>query len=58
MKTHCSNMNHGRINAPVRHCPICGEKINFSLVSKCNNEKHISLRKNRLKFCSDCGVKL
>ena len=27
-KNSCPNYNHGRVNAPVRACPRCGEVVN------------------------------
>jgi hypothetical protein len=54
----CGNMNHGRTNAPVRFCPMCGGKINMKITTRCDANKHASQRKDRLSFCCDCGEKL
>jgi hypothetical protein len=54
----CTNMNHGRPNVPVRHCPDCGVVVNKVLNMKCDHEKHATRRKDRSTFCSDCGTKL
>lgn len=54
----CANMNHGRLNAPVRHCPMCGETVNKAVRTSCNDTRHAALRKDRNTFCCDCGKKL
>jgi hypothetical protein len=54
----CQNMNHGRTNAPVRHCPMCGEIVNRAIRSNCDEAKHAVRRKERNQFCCDCGKKL
>lgn len=54
----CPNMNHGRLNAPVKYCPMCGDSVNRSASGNCDQARHAELRKNRLLFCSDCGKKL
>lgn len=54
----CPNMNHGRTNAPVRFCPMCGTVVNHSVSSRCDHEKHASLRKQRSTFCHSCGKSL
>ncbi|WP_415062694.1 hypothetical protein [Bdellovibrio sp.] len=57
--TRCPNMNHGRLNAPVRHCPMCGEIVNKAVSkSHCDDAKHAARRKERNTFCHDCGKKL
>ncbi len=60
MKTQvrCTNMNHGRTNAPVRFCPTCGVVVNKSANGQCDEAKHASQRKNRSAFCHDCGKSL
>lgn len=60
MKTgiRCTNMNHGRWNAPVRFCPACGESINRSAIGRCDAVKHADLRKTKHAFCLDCGKPL
>ena len=54
----CPNMNHGRLNAPIRFCPNCGDKVNAQIPNKCDGSKHPSLRKDRQMFCHQCGEKL
>ncbi len=55
----CTNMNHGRSNAPVRFCPTCGETVNKQAASqRCDDSKHDARRKDRNTFCCDCGKKL
>lgn len=54
----CPNMNHGRLNAPVRNCPMCGEIVNKQRSSFCDGSKHAARRKERNTFCCDCGKKL
>lgn len=54
----CANMNHGRVNAPVRSCPMCGEVVNKSIRASCDEVKHAARRKERNAFCCDCGKKL
>ena len=52
----CPNLNHGRSPAPVRYCPDCGQVVNPDLMRKrCTPEDHATERRNRRKFCSDCG---
>ena len=55
---HCPNMNHGRLNAPVKYCPMCGDAVNRQATGSCNPNKHADLRRQRLSFCHDCGKKL
>jgi len=54
----CMNMNHGRMNVPIRFCTDCGKKINASINVTCDEIKHAARRKERNNFCSDCGKKL
>jgi membrane protease subunit (stomatin/prohibitin family) len=54
----CSNMNHGRMNAPVKFCPSCGETVNAAIQTRCDLKKHAEQRKARGKFCVDCGKAL
>ena len=54
----CPNMNHGRTNAPIRHCPNCGELLNAAIRKGCDDAKHKILRRDRSIFCHDCGKKL
>lgn len=51
-------MNHGRLNAPVKYCPTCGEQVNRAAIGKCDQVLHASLRRNRHVYCHDCGKKL
>ncbi len=55
----CPNYNHGRSDAPVRACPMCGEVVNAKLpVKHCSEENHARRRRNRDVFCTDCGERL
>jgi len=55
----CSNRNHSRSNAPVRYCPQCGEVVNGNVPDKkCSEEEHATRRRERNKFCVDCGAQL
>lgn len=57
----CSNFNHGRANASVRFCPTCGGVVNKNIpvpMPPCTEEKHAKDRRNRNKFCVDCGEQL
>ena len=55
----CPNYNHGRTNAPVRTCAMCGEVVNAEIpVKHCNEEHHARRRRNQDIFCSDCGERL
>jgi len=52
----CPNFNHGRSNAPVRFCPVCGEVVNKDIpIRKCNEREHAGRRRERSKYCMDCG---
>jgi DNA-directed RNA polymerase subunit RPC12/RpoP len=54
----CPNMNHSRLNVPVKFCPTCGESLNRAAVGHCDTQKHAELRKDRNIFCHDCGKKI
>lgn len=54
----CKNMNHGRSNVSVRHCPNCGEIVNKKASGQCDEKLHAARRKERNAFCCDCGKKL
>lgn len=55
----CNNLNHGRSNAPVRHCPTCGEVVNDAVKKEtCSEEKHAIQRRQRSTYCVDCGLRL
>jgi rRNA maturation protein Nop10 len=55
----CRNFNHGRPNAPVRFCPTCGEVVNEGIPSrKCNEQEHAKRRRERNKYCVQCGEQL
>lgn len=52
----CMNNNHSRSNVPVRFCPDCGEVVGKSVAVKtCSSETHARRRKDRNKYCVDCG---
>ncbi len=56
---YCPNLNHGRRNAPVRFCPMCGEVVNENIpIKKCTEEEHAKSRRERNKYCLDCGEQL
>ena len=58
-KKKCTNFNHGHPNAPVRFCPVCGEVVNKDIpIRKCSMEKHAKGRRERDKYCVDCGEQL
>ena len=55
----CPNFNHGRPNAPVRFCSMCGEVVNNKIPAKvCSEEKHAKSRRERNTYCVDCGEQL
>ncbi len=58
-KSRCPNFNHGRTNAPVRFCPMCGEVVNGDIATQlCDEEKHDKARRARNKYCINCGEQL
>jgi hypothetical protein len=58
-KNSCPNFNHGRVNAPVRACPMCGDVVNKNIpIKDCSEEEHAKKRKGRNKYCIDCGKQL
>ena len=55
----CPNMNHSKINVQVRFCSMCGKVVNSRVIKKtCSPEKHAKSRKDRNRFCIDCGANL
>jgi len=55
----CRNFNHGKYNAPVRVCPMCGEIVNAKTPAAiCRPGLHADRRKNGDRFCIDCGERL
>jgi hypothetical protein len=57
--TNCDNMNHRRANAPVGHCPQCGEPVNPNAAHDgCDDDKHASARRRQAAYCVDCGERL
>jgi len=55
----CQNSNHGRANAPVRCCPMCGKTVNERVASKaCSEEEHARSRRERNQYCVNCGKQL
>jgi len=59
MKIKCPNMNHSKINVLVRFCSMCGETVNGRLTKQpCSPEKHARARKERSRYCADCGKPL
>ncbi len=58
-RNRCPNLNHSRTNAPVRACPKCGEVVNSNIPTKnCSEEEHAKRRKDRSRYCIDCGKQL
>ncbi len=58
-RSSCSNLNHRRANAPVRACPKCGEVVNRNIpIKNCSDEEHATKRKDRSRYCIDCGKQL
>jgi hypothetical protein len=57
-RVRCTNMNHGRTNAPVKYCPSCGDTVNQAANTRCDAAKHADQRKSRNAFCVDCGKSL
>ena len=58
-RDYCPNLNHRRRNAPVRFCPMCGEVVNENIpIKKCTEEEHAKSRRERNKYCLDCGEQL
>ena len=52
----CPNFNHRHRNAPVRFCSMCGEVVNKDIPAiECDEQKHARQRRNRHKYCVDCG---
>jgi hypothetical protein len=55
----CENMNHRRSNAPVSHCPQCGEVVNANVrADPCNESRHAAARRQQAAFCMHCGLSL
>jgi hypothetical protein len=52
-------MNHRRPDAPVGHCPQCGEVVNEALHSaRCADADHAAARRRQTEFCVHCGLQL
>jgi hypothetical protein len=55
----CDNLNHRRPNAPVRHCPACGDAVNERVrAPQCSEREHATARRERSVFCAYCGTRL
>ncbi len=55
----CLNLNHRRSNAPVRHCPSCGDIVNDAVpAALCSERDHDDKRRHRDHYCIGCGVQL
>jgi DNA-directed RNA polymerase subunit RPC12/RpoP len=55
----CDNMNHYRQNAPIAHCPQCGERVNANVdAPACDDAKHAAARRRQTAWCTDCGERL
>lgn len=57
-RVRCPNMNHGRLNSPVRYCPTCGDSLNLAAAGRCSDSAHAVMRRDRHAFCYQCGKKL
>jgi ribosomal protein L34E len=57
--TQCTNLNHLRSNAPIRHCPQCGVAVNAQrAMMQCDVATHAARRKQQSAYCIDCGAEL
>ncbi len=46
----CTNYNHGRDNAPVHVCPMCGDVVNKNIpIKDCSEDEHAKKEKDRNK---------
>jgi len=55
----CPNANHGRLNAPVGFCPMCGKVVNNKVLARvCKDEEHAKKRRDRKTYCVDCGKRI
>jgi len=55
----CPNLNHRRSDAPVGHCPQCGDVVNSRFhVTSCSEDQHALARRQQSVFCIDCGTRL
>ena len=55
----CDNLNHLRPNAPIRHCPQCGDVVNTARGrTTCEPATHAARRKQQSNYCVDCGEQL
>lgn len=55
----CPNLNHGRMNPPVRFCPTCSKEVNSGIVlPACSEQDHAQRRRERNRYCVNCGKQL
>lgn len=55
----CTNCNHWKTNVLVRFCSMCGEVVNKKIpMMQCAEEEHAIRRRQRNKYCVDCGKRL
>ena len=55
----CPNLNHGRLDPPVRACPMCGEIVNPRVLPRaCSEEEHAQKLRERNAYCMNCGKRL
>ena len=55
----CPNLNHSRTNVTVHFCPMCGEVVNINIpIKNCTQDEHAKSRRDRNKYCVDCGEQL
>lgn len=52
-------MNHRRPDAPVAHCPQCGQVVNPNLgAASCSDADHAAARRRQVDYCVHCGLQL
>jgi hypothetical protein len=57
--TFCPNLNHRRSDAPVSHCPQCGDVVNANIhATRCSEAQHDAARRDHSAFCMHCGIRL
>ena len=55
----CPNMNHRRLDAPVRCCPNCGGVVNAKIPRPvCSQTEHARSRRQQNSYCVNCGERL
>lgn len=55
----CCNCNHWKSIVLVHFCSMCGGEVNKKIsIIECTEEEHAIKRRNRNKYCVDCGKQL